>query len=81
MKKTNRDKIIERIIRLTWDSLESHLGWTYASKKELGKETNSFHRKCVRDYAETIRLATLLYAVKEAQRPRVRGKHGHRVRH
>jgi hypothetical protein len=60
--KRNNDKIIEKIIKLTWSSLDSHLEWTYA--KELGKgETNTFHRRCVRDYAETMYLVTQLYAI------------------
>lgn len=59
---SDRDRIIERLMRLTWESLESHLKWTYAPKEDMSsKETNAFHRKCVKDYAETMHLISQLY--------------------
>lgn len=48
---------IERCIRLTWESLESHLQWTY----EKTEEGTKFHADAIRDYAEIItRLSKLL---------------------
>ncbi len=46
----NREKEIERAIRLTYSSLESHLHWTHAKSSE-GK---TFHKKCIREYSELI---------------------------
>lgn len=44
-------------MRLTWDSLQSHLDGTYLKSPE----GIAFHRKCVKEYAEMIQLlATLL---------------------
>ena len=57
MAKKNREKDIERAIRLTWGSLESHLLWTHRKSSEGQK----FHKRCVKDYAETLKiLAELL---------------------
>lgn len=54
--------MIEEIIRLNWDSLETHLVGCYETKEELGKhETNKFHMNCVKDYARVIYLASKLY--------------------
>lgn len=50
--KANKHKELERAIRLVWTSLESHLPWTYKKSSE-GKK---FHRKCVKEYAETIKI-------------------------
>ena len=61
MKKTERAKQLKRAIELTWDSLDSHLGYindevkacsVKSHKKELGDK--KFHRKCVREYAEIL---------------------------
>lgn len=57
-----KEKMIEEIIRINWDSLETHLVGCYETKEELGKhETNKFHMNCVRDYARVIYLASKLY--------------------
>ena len=45
-----KEKDIERAIRIAWDSLQSHLRYTYAKSSE-GKK---FHKKCIREYAEII---------------------------
>lgn len=56
MKKT-REELIERAIRLTYSSLESHLRYTHKKSAE-GK---TFHKKCVKEYGEQINiLAELL---------------------
>lgn len=52
-----KEKKIERLIRLTWSSLESHLQYTHKKTSE----GCGFHKKCVKDYAETIKLLTELY--------------------
>ena len=57
MKPDERAKIIAGLIRAIWDSLESHLDVTY-EKHPDGKD---FHKKCVREYAETIVGLTKLF--------------------
>jgi len=57
---TTKEEEIERAIRLTFDSLESHLKWTYEDKMPKG-ETRDFHKKCVQEYAEVIRILSKLY--------------------
>lgn len=63
-KKRERSAKIERCMRLTWDSLQSHLVFTYSpitKKEKKDGETNDFHKRCVREYAEVISiLADLL---------------------
>lgn len=53
----SRAKDVERAIRLTWESLESHLRYTHIRTTE-GEE---FHQKCVKDYAELIKLLSNLF--------------------
>ena len=54
------DEQIVKAIRLTWSSLESHLKWTYAPIdkhcREVEEEDNDFHKKCVKEYAEIIKI-------------------------
>lgn len=52
----SREKKIERAIRLTWDSLESHLKYTHVSTSE----GYNFHIKCVKEYAEVIKILSEL---------------------
>lgn len=60
-----RSRTVAKGIHLTWVSLESHLD--YAHKHSLSKKPNErkgdyeFHKKCVQDYAEVIRILSLLY--------------------
>ncbi len=54
---TNRAKKIEQAIKLTYDSLQSHLKYTHAHSSEGQK----FHIKCVKEYAEVIKLLSELY--------------------
>lgn len=54
---SERAKKLERLIRLTWSSLESHLKWTH----QKTSEGITFHKKCVKDYSETIKLLSDLY--------------------
>ena len=56
-KKHQREQRIERAIRLTWSSLKSHLEWTHARSSEGQK----FHKACVQEYAETIKILSSLY--------------------
>ena len=62
-KADQRARIIERLMKLTWSSLDSHLGATYASKRELGKLDGKkpWQKTCVKDYALTIFLISQLY--------------------
>lgn len=62
-KADQRARIIEKLMRLTWSSLESHLGATYATKRELGKLDGKkpFQKKCVKDYSLTMFLISQLY--------------------
>lgn len=64
MSKKERAKEIDRAIRLTWESLQSHLKYCYEEidkgHKKQG-ETNEFHKQCVRDYAETLLILSKLY--------------------
>ena len=55
--KKDRAKIVEKIIRLAWNSLESHLYWTHAKSSE-GKQ---FHKKAIREYLEIISNSTKLW--------------------
>jgi hypothetical protein len=59
MKKTSikRAKIIEKIIRQAWSSLESHLEYTYIKTPEKEK----FHKDCVKEYIDIIKNASELY--------------------
>lgn len=65
LKGKKRAKVIEKIITLTWESLESHLEYAYKhslSKNKKEREGDyKFHQACVQAYAETIRLTALLY--------------------
>lgn len=57
-----RAKKIEEAIRLTWDSLQSHLQYTHGQEElMLRDETKSFHKRCVHDYAKTLQILTELY--------------------
>ena len=47
-------------MRLTWGSLESHLIYTHKGRM-IRNETNQFHRKSVREYAEIIHILSQLY--------------------
>lgn len=53
MKKPTRDEIV-RAIRLTWDSLDSHLDYAVKSVKmcpQCGGNDTRYHAKCVREYS------------------------------
>lgn len=60
MTKEERAKVIQRIIFLVWDSLDSHLPYTYESDEGV-KASPAFHKKCVKEYAEIIKLLTSIY--------------------
>jgi len=51
-------KKIERAIQIIWDSLDSHLEYVYNSES---KEDKDFHKQCVKEYAEVIKIITELY--------------------
>lgn len=60
MKKAKRAKIIRRLIRNIWGSLDSHLEYTY--KKGLPKEeSNEFHKQRIREYSQAIKDISELY--------------------
>ena len=51
-----KEKKIEKALRLTWDSLQSHLKYTRIKTTEgIG-----FHKKCVKEYAETLKILSEL---------------------
>ncbi len=58
LSKKQRAKAVDKAIRLTWESLESHLHWTRHKDKQTG---SGFHKNCVKDYAKTIKLISKLY--------------------
>jgi hypothetical protein len=55
-----RAKIIERIIKLVYDSLDSHLPYTHESDNGV-KASKKFHKVCTEEYAEIIKLVSMLY--------------------
>jgi len=65
--KDERAKDIERLMRLTWSSLESHLAWTHSNPKDKSSckvcktEDSEFHKQCIKDYSETMALLSKLY--------------------
>lgn len=54
---TSKEKKIERIIELAYDSLKSHFPYTRIKTTE-GKD---FHKKAIQEYAEIIKLTSELY--------------------
>jgi hypothetical protein len=60
MTKEERAKTIRKLISLVYDSLDSHLEYTYESDEGV-KASKRFHKKCVKEYAEIINLLTRLY--------------------
>ena len=56
-KKQKHAKDIERATRLVWDSLQSHLSYTYLKSSE-GKR---FHVATIKQYAELIEILARLY--------------------
>lgn len=61
--KDQRAEKVDRIIRIAFDSLKTHLPYshTVTNKQKAFIGSTSFHRKCVKDYAKIIMLATELY--------------------
>lgn len=53
-----KEQKIERALKLIWDSLQSHLEWTYKKDKS---EDPKFHKQCVKEYAELIKIISELY--------------------
>lgn len=64
MNANQRARLIERAIRLAYDSLQSHLRYTYAKSSE----GTAFHKKCVREYAEIISILVKLYSTKNTNK-------------
>lgn len=56
-RKNEREEKIEKILRLVWSSLESHLLYTHQKSWE-GKR---FHKDCVSEYSLIIKLLSELY--------------------
>lgn len=62
----NAGKLIEKGIRLVWDSLQSHLPYAYSdpSPEDLERgETKEFHIKCVKEYHEITGIFIKLYTL------------------
>jgi len=60
MKSDERARKIARLIRMVFQSLDSHLPWTYGKEvKDTGNR--AFHKKCVREYSQIIRDIADLY--------------------
>jgi hypothetical protein len=65
-----RAQMVDKIIRLSYDSLSTHLPYTHNNKQLLKiwrsgdlirDETIEFHILCVKEYAQIIYLASKLY--------------------
>jgi len=57
MTKNDRAKSVEKIMRLAWDSLETHLRYTHIKTTEGA----NFHKKTIKEYIEIISEASKLY--------------------
>ena len=57
--KKKRAQAIEKIMRLAWDSLQSHLRYTY--EKDGNWNGQGFHRKCVKEYLEMMNEVVKLF--------------------
>lgn len=55
--KIDRAKVVEKIIRQAYKSLESHLYWSHAKSTE-GKR---FHKQAIKEYLSIIENATKLW--------------------
>ncbi len=55
--KHEREKKIQRIIELAYDSLQSHFAYTRLKTTE----GEHFHKKAIQEYSEIIKLASELY--------------------
>jgi len=55
--KYRRAKLVKKIIRLAYDSLDSHLDYTHIKTSE----GSDFHKNAIRDYIEIIKTATELW--------------------
>ena len=61
-KKDERAKKIEEAIRLTYDSLQSHLPYTHEEPDMTSRdETKAFHCKSVKEYVRLLTILTELY--------------------
>ncbi len=56
MTKSERKKVIGKLLKMVWDSLSSHIPYMY-SKSPEGEE---FHKRCCKEYAEMIQLLAKL---------------------
>ena len=56
MTKSDRLKVIGKLLVMVWDSLNSHIPWMN-DKSDEGPE---FHKKCVKEYAEMIKMLSEL---------------------
>lgn len=57
MRDKERAQAVEKIMRLAWDSLQSHLKYTH----EQDKDGKAFHKKCVKEYLEIMQEASKLW--------------------
>lgn len=56
-KADKRAKKVEKAMRLTWESLESHLPWAHRKSSEGAV----FHKKAIKSYLEIMNLLYDLY--------------------
>lgn len=70
MTSAEKAKMIERAIKLAYDSLDSHLRYTYVKSSE----GQLFHKKCVVEYAEIISILSHLYGVSPMREIKKRSK-------
>lgn len=59
MKEQERARLIERAIRLTWASAESHLRLVHERRPR--NESADFHKKAIREYLEILTILSKLY--------------------
>lgn len=64
MNKRQRARAIERAMRLTWSSLQTHLPYASERRKKgdwNGKALPGFEKRAVQEYAELIFILSKLY--------------------
>lgn len=59
-KAIKRAKVIRKLMRGVWDSLDSHLPYAYAKNMEA-PNTNKFNQDCVKEYSKMLVLLSTLY--------------------
>ena len=60
MTKADKAKKIERAMEIIIDSLQSHLPYTHSGELIRG-EDDAFHKTCVKEYCEVLKILSELY--------------------